>query len=49
MNEKVEVTQIILSEYEKCKKHYKSLKKLEPKLESALQIDRDLGRTFPKN
>ena len=41
--------QTILEEYETCKTHYKSLTKLEPKLESGLQIDRDLGRTFPKN
>lgn len=43
------MSQIILDEYDKCKKHYKSLKKLKPKQESALQIERDLGRTFPKN
>ena len=49
MNDKIPVSQIILTEYEKCKKHYKSLKKLEPKQDAALQIDRDLGRTFPKN
>jgi hypothetical protein len=39
----------ILSEYKKCKNHFNSLKGLEPKEESAQQIERDLGRTFPKN
>ena len=41
--------QLIIEEYKKCKKHYKSLRQLEPKPESACQIERDLGRTFPKN
>lgn len=36
LNDKVDVSKIILEEYEKCKKHYKSLKKLKPKQESAL-------------
>ena len=39
----------ILEEYATCKTHFKSLLSLEPKIESGLQIDRDLGRTFPKN
>ena len=39
----------IVSEYKKCKNHFKSLKGLEPKEESAQQIERDLNRTFPKN
>ena len=41
--------QTISSEYKKCKNHFNSLKGLEPKTESAQQIERDLGRTFPKN
>lgn len=39
----------ILEEYATCKIHFKSLTSLQPKHESSLQIERDLGRTFPKN
>ena len=48
-NAKVDVFKIINSEYDKCKSTYKQLRKLEPKNESSLQIERDLNRTFPKN
>lgn len=41
--------EIINQEYLKCKKHYQSLKKLEPRGETVTQIERDLKRTFPKN
>ena len=43
------VKKTILDEYTKCASHFESLKDLEPKTESASQIERDLGRTFPKN
>jgi hypothetical protein len=44
------VQDVILEEYMKCKKAYRSLKDLKPKrIESEIQIDRDLSRTFPKN
>ena len=47
-NEKLE--DVILDEYHKCKKVYRNLKLLKPKrLETQIQIDRDLSRTFPKN
>lgn len=49
LDPKMEVSSIIIDEYNKCKSHYKSLRLLEPKSESSLQIDRDLNRTFPKN
>ena len=35
-NQRLEVSQIIQEEYKKCKNHYKSLRILEPKQESAL-------------
>ena len=43
------VKKTILDEYTKCANHFESLKDLEPKTESASQIERDLGITFPKN
>jgi len=48
-NAKADVFKIINTEYDKCKASYKQLRKLEPKNESSLQIERDLNRTFPKN
>lgn len=48
-NPKLEVSKIILEEYEHSKTYYKNMKELEPKQESVLQIERDLNRTFPKN
>lgn len=44
-----DASELINEEYEKCKKHYRSLKKLEPRHETVVQIERDLKRTFPKN
>lgn len=41
--------QTISEEYQKLKNHYKSLKLMEPSQESKVQIERDLGRTFPKH
>ena len=38
-----------MDEYDKCKRHYDSLKLMDPEPESATQIERDLGRTFPVN
>ena len=43
------IKQTILEEYQKCDNHFNSLKGLDPAPESATQIDRDLGRTFPMN
>jgi hypothetical protein len=43
------IKQTIQEEYKKCKIHFKSLNKLDPSPESATQIERDLGRTFPIN
>jgi len=43
------VIKLILEEYSKNKVYFKRLISLDPKEESALQIERDLGRTFPKN
>lgn len=48
-NENVNVSEIILKEYQKCRQQYKLLKRLSPRTESAQQIERDLSRTFPKN
>jgi hypothetical protein len=45
----LDVAEFINLEYAKCKAQYKSLLMLQPQTESALQIERDLGRTFPKN
>ena len=45
----VDIKSLILTEYEKCRQQYKLLKKLKPKDESEMQIERDLSRTFPKN
>lgn len=45
----IDVSIVINEEYQKCKVHYKSLKKLQPKQETITQIERDLSRTFPKN
>ena len=39
----------IMEEFQKCENHFKSLKSLDPEPESATQIERDLGRTFPLN
>lgn len=38
-----------MEEYQKCENHFNSLKGLDPAPESATQIERDLGRTFPMN
>ena len=37
------------TEYLSCKKLYKQLLELDPNEESAIQIEKDLNRTFPLN
>lgn len=49
VDENLDVSKVIMAEYEKCRAQYKALKKQEPRAESAIQIERDLPRTFPKN
>lgn len=48
-SDKDEIVKIIKDEYLGCKKQYKQLLKMEPSEESAIQIEKDLNRTFPLN
>lgn len=48
-NANIEIADVINEEFLIFKDHYNSLKRLTPKAETVLQIDRDLYRTFPKN
>lgn len=48
-NEQAEVVKIVKDEYLRCKKTFKKLLEMEPQLESAIQIEKDLNRTFPTN